>query len=492
VRPFTLSTLLVALIACGGNSGPRASVPAGFRAPSHPGDHRPPGSPAHPFLVKPYLQMGDAPAGFDQLTLVWHAAENLSDWKVETRSGAGAPWTPMAAPSAVRVAIRGGRIPLDPYQVWSTVLTPLVPGATFQYRVLAGGQEVFPPAEARARRAPGQSQRVVVVGDLATGTGNDRAVARQIDAQHPDLLVGVGDLVYPDGTAEEYRNRFFPVYNDGSGVRAGLMGRTLMVGALGNHDVGHAGRRRPPLPDSLAYFYTWYQPCNGPDLEAGGHLPNLQRGAACNWFGAAPRDRFPHMANFTFRSGDVHWTVLDSNRYIHWGERDVRAWLERELGAAQDATWRFVVFHHPGFNLSTTHHTGDWHMRELWPLFQRYHVDLVFTGHLHAYQRTRPMAFTPVPAGARPATHYASDANILVDTGFDGRTRTEARFPIQIITGGGGGDLHHLSMPTTPKPYHAAVHLQHGFSLLEIDGRRLEFKQVNLGGAVLDAFTLTK
>ena len=436
--------------------------------------------------------MGDAPEGYDRLTLVWHASEGQDGWTVEMRPAGGA-WTPVAPPAAVPVALSGTSIP--PYRVWSAQLTPLAPGASYEYRVLGHGLEVFPPTGFRARKGPGQPQRVAVVGDLAEGTQPSLRVARRIQVEHPDLLVGVGDLVYAHGTVGEYRTRFFPAFNGDAGepgAGAPLMRGTLMVGVLGNHDVAHVGRRRVPPRDSLAYFHVWDQPCNGPDLAAGGHVPNLSPAGDWAGFRTAAGNRFPHMANFTFRTGDVQWIVLDSNRYVHWNRKDVRAWLKQELAKARDATWRFVVYHHPAFNLSTYKHTDDWHMRELWPLFQRYHVDLVFSGHMHTYNRTRPVAFTPVPAGTRPAAHCASEANILVDHGFDGRTNTRAQYPIQILTGAGGGFLHHPTLPDPPKPFTAAAVDRHGFSLLDIDGRRLEFRQVDTDGHVVDAFTLTK
>ena len=347
-----------------------------------------------------------------------------------------------------------------------------------------------------ARKAPGQRQRVAVVGDLAEGTPPSRAIACQILAQQPDLMVAVGDLVYERGTIREYRTRFFPTYNaDRADPAAGapFMRGRLMVGVLGNHDVDHVGRGRVPPRDSLAYYYYWDQPLNGPDPLPGGHVPRLEPAADWAGFRTGAGDRFPRMGNFSFRSGDVHWTILDSNRYMHWQDPGLRAWLEAELTAAQSARWRFVAFHHPAFNLSSFHHTGDWHMRELWPLFQRFHVDLVFCGHLHTYQRTTPLVFTPVPPGSSAASHCADERNIVPDTAFDGRTVTRANGPIQILTGAGGGFVHPTPLPRTRKPFFGQVVVNtHCFSLLDIDGDRIEFRQLDDRGAVVDAFTLTR
>ena len=98
------------------------------------------------------------------------------------------------------------------------------------------------------------------------------------------------------------------------------------------------------------------------------------------------------MANFSFDYGNAHWTVLDSNPYVDWTDPELRAWVERDLAAAKDATWRFVAFHHPPFNSSRAHF-GDQRMRVLVDLFEAGRVDVVWSGHVHNYQRTFPLTF---------------------------------------------------------------------------------------------------
>jgi hypothetical protein len=414
---------------------------------------------------------------------------------VEVRTDPQDPWRRMAPPDSTLVAVQGAH-PVPPHRVWRATLTALAPGGRFDYRVLQHGTEVFLQAGARARVAPGQAQKIVVVADLAEGTPMSRAIAFRIHAQHPDLMVGVGDLVYQNGTASEYRSRFFPTYNadlDDPSVGAALMRDTLLVGVLGNHDVAQAERDNVLPPDSLAYYYYWDQPLDGPDLLAGGHIPHLFPQQDWAPFRAAAGNRFPRMGNFTFRSGDVHWTVLDSNPYIHWQEADVRRWLDAELRKAQDATWRFVAFHHAAFSLTSFRHTRQWQMRQLWPIFQKRHVDLVFTGHLHTYQRTTPLRFSPTPRGVTDAQHCAQEANIIADTAFNGSTATVAQGPIHILTGAGGGFMHPSPAPRVRKAYYGNVAGNtFCFSLMEINGRRVDFRQVDEQGNTVDSFTLTK
>ena len=164
------------------------------------------------------------------------------------------------------------------------------------------------------------------------------------------------------------------------------------MAAPGNHDIQHPDLKE--FPDGLAYFYYWSQPMNGPLLKAGDKNtpklagPEKNQKAFLDAAGAA----FPRMANFSFDYGNAHWTVLDSNPYADWTSSELRDWVERDLAAAKDATWRFVAFHHPGFN-SSKKHFSEQRMRRMAETFERGGVDLVFTGHVHNYQRTFPIHY---------------------------------------------------------------------------------------------------
>ena len=107
------------------------------------------------------------------------------------------------------------------------------------------------------------------------------------------------------------------------------------------------------------------------------------------------------MANFSFDYGNSHWTVLDANTYMDWNNPALREWLTKDLAAAQSATWRFVAFHQPGFN-SSVEHFPEQQMRPLSPIFEAGHVDIVFSGHVHNYQRSFPLTFPRRTRWRRP------------------------------------------------------------------------------------------
>ena len=205
-----------------------------------------------------------------------------------------------------------------------------------------------------------------------------------------------GDIVYDRGRISEYREKFWPIYNaDEASPSQGAP--LLAVDAL----PGRAGqpRHRDPRPGQVPRR-PGLLPLLGPAAErarsarkGAPHVPRLD-GPEANkkaFLEAAGRT-IPRMANFSFDYGNAHWTVLDANPYVDWTDRELRAWVERDLAAARTATWRFVGFHQPGFN-SARKHFDEQNMRLLADVFEAGSVDVVFSGHVHNYQRTYPLRF---------------------------------------------------------------------------------------------------
>ncbi len=216
-------------------------------------------APDGPFLVKPYLQLGHAPAA-GKLVLMWHAADADDDWSVEYQPGPGTRWQAAKEPTARRVAVSH----IEPHRVYHAALTGLEPGVKFAYRVSRKGTRVF-EAEARAPKVAHQPHRFVAFGDCGAGTPEQKAVAYRAFLSKSDYVMIPGDIVYGRGLATEYRDKFWPIYNadDASPSSAApLLRSNLFVAAAGNHDIG--SRDLAKYPDGLAYFYYWSQPLNGP------------------------------------------------------------------------------------------------------------------------------------------------------------------------------------------------------------------------------------
>jgi 3',5'-cyclic AMP phosphodiesterase CpdA len=125
------------------------------------------------------------------------------------------------------------------------------------------------------------------------------------------------------------------------------MHHTPMFPILGNHEYWNSGR---------SWFSSYFA------------LPNNEQ-----WF--------------AFTYSNVRFIGLDTN-VSFYPESEQYRWFETELksDACRQATWRVVYFHHPPFTVSR--YRDDLEViRYLVPLFETGEVDLVFSGHAHAYER---------------------------------------------------------------------------------------------------------
>jgi 3',5'-cyclic AMP phosphodiesterase CpdA len=454
-------------------------------------------APGWVFLVDPYVQLGDAPraASSERLTVLWQAADAEAAWSVEVRDSASAPWRRGGEPQWRRAGRTGG----GPRRFYRATLEGLEPGGEVSYRVKRNGATVF-NATARARRPAGQPHRFVALGDGGANTWAQSAVAHQAARARPDYIVVTGDLVYYKGRLSEYLGKFFPIYN--SDLRSPTAGAPLLrsvpfLVVPGNHDLLERDLGR--YPDALAYFLVWALPLNGP-LGAPGvpNSPTLRGGATeRREFLELAGDAYPRMANYSFDYGDAHWTMLDTNPYADWTDPRLVAWLEADLASARDARWRFVAFHQPPFHSSRAH-ADEQRTRVLAPLLEKHGVDLVFSGHIHNYQRSYPLRFRPEP---RPdgrlvdaKGHVAGQWTL--DRTFDGQTRTRPDGIIYLVTGAGGARLYDSSQhgdTASLLPYTARFASDnHSLTIVDVEADRLTVRQVTGEGEEIDRFVVTR
>ena len=88
---------------------------------------------------------------------------------------------------------------------------------------------------------------------------------------------------------------------------------------------------------------------------------------------------------YTLAKKNVQLFALDSN----YMDRKQLAWLETELKASK-AEWKLMYFHHPLFSSGDAHGSSVDLRKVLEPIFLRYDVQAVFSGHDHFYERIKP------------------------------------------------------------------------------------------------------
>ena len=450
------------------------------------------------FLIKPYLQIGEKPSP-RSLQLLWHAASGNDVWLAEYKNSDENEWKRSEAQTFSKVAVGS----IAPFYVYSTGFTSLKPGSTFQYRVSKNGKIVF-SSEGKSLKSAEQSYRLAISGDMGAGSGTQKKIAYEIYKSKPDMVAIAGDIVYSRGLVSEYTTRFWPVYNkdDADTLGAPLMRSIPFVAAVGNHDA--MTRDLNAFPDALAYYHFWDQPLNGPDGKEGGPFVPLLLGSDANKkaFYDGAGNKYPRMTNFSFDYGNAHWTVIDSDPYVDWNDSTLRAWLTKDLAAASNATWRFVLYHHPGFNSSRAHFEQQ-QMRLIAPILEKGKVDIVFAGHVHNYQRTYPLTFIPDNVGAQLVAGTSNTrigktvtGRWTLDKSFNGKRNTKPSGVIYIITGAGGQGLYNPEQTKDKDSWQKFTDVfesrVHSFTVLDVDGNTLVLRQLDINGKEVDRVKITK
>jgi predicted phosphodiesterase len=453
----------------------------------------------HVFVASPYLQIGSTPSS-QSLQLLWQVSDTNAVWTVEHKTRSKDSWVKTQNPTFTKITVAG----IEFHVVYRAGLTGLVSGSTFTYRILKNGNEVF-TAQAKAPKSADQDFRFVVFGDIGAGTIEAKQIANGVFNANPDLVAVSGDIVYEYGLISEYQKKFWPIYNadkvDTVGVP--LMRSVPFFAAVGNHDAD--SRDLDKFPDALAYYHYWDQPLNGPVGKEGGAFVPLLKGSDANKkaFMEAAGDRYPRMTNFSFNYGNAHYTILDADTYVDWTDAALTDWVAKDLADAKDASWRFVLYHHPGFSSSIDHFEQQ-QMRLLSPIFEKGKVDIVFNGHVHNYQRSFPMFFAPAKKGTllvggkdnKTIRGRVVNGLWTLDKPFDGKSNTKPNGVIYIVTGAGGQTLYNPEQQNNPDSWQKFtdkfISTIHSFTVVDVKGKTLKLKQVDINGKVVDALEINK
>jgi len=183
------------------------------------------------------------------------------------------------------------------------------------------------------------SLKIAVFGDTGSGKPEQYEVARMMNTYQIafpfDAVIMVGDNIYGSNKATDMKAKFEDPYTslESKGVK--------FYACLGNHD------------SSNERFYELFN-MKGEEY-------------------------------YKFEKNGISFYALNST-YMDKRQLD---WIATKL-AADTNKWKIAFFHHPPFS-SGRFHGSDKKMREvLHPMFIRYGVDVVFTGHDHIYERIKP------------------------------------------------------------------------------------------------------
>jgi hypothetical protein len=138
-------------------------------------------------------------------------------------------------------------------------------------------------------------------------------------------------------------------------------------------------------------------------------------------------------------------------------------------------------------------------MRLVADILEHRGVDLVFAGHVHNYQRTRPLRFLAKPAPDRTfkaGPMYAVDGDFELDRTFDGTKDTTPDGVLYIVTGAGGAGAYDPdqtdNQPTWQEYTAKLVGDVYSFTAVDVNGTTLTLKQISDTGVELDRIVVTK
>lgn len=259
-----------------------------------------------------------------------------------------------------------------------------------------------------------------VLGDTQDNPRVSKILTDMLWMQRPNFFVIAGDLVDTGPEKWQWTDQFFP------GISP-LASRVCLFPVIGNHERN-------------THFYYDYMSLPDPEYY------------------------------YQFTYGNAEFFILDSNKECGPGSAQWN-WLSDAL-AKSKAVWKFVSYHHPSYSSDEDDYGdmwkgrsvyGDQRLRPLSQLYDKYHVDIVWNGHIHSYERSWPLKEN------KPV---------------------EQNGTIYMVTGGGGGGLE-VAGPVKPYFQNNVKHGHH-YCLVAVNGRTLEFKAFDQEGRLFDYLKIDK
>jgi predicted phosphodiesterase len=184
------------------------------------------------------------------------------------------------------------------------------------------------------------SVRFAVIGDSGTGDKAQYDVAKEMEVYRQavgfDFVLMLGDNIYGGHSPRDFAQKFELPYKPllDAGVK--------FYASLGNHDDPNIERLYKPFNMNGERYYN-------------------------------------------FGKGNVEFYALDSN----YMDPKQLSWLEERLRSSH-AAWKICFFHHPLYSDGKSHGPDLDLRNQLTPLLKSYGVNVVFSGHEHAYERIKP------------------------------------------------------------------------------------------------------
>jgi 3',5'-cyclic AMP phosphodiesterase CpdA len=233
---------------------------------------------------------------------------------------------------------------------------------------------------------PGNPLRLAIIGDLGQVPHSEETITRVLQSiSEIDAVILAGDLAYTGGDQEHW-DTFFDFLDDYP-----VAEMVPLHICPGNHDVDK-------LEDDSRIFLAY---------EHRFRMPRIKPAELGLWEGsfvdAHPPYPLPYEygnAYYAYTYGPARMIMLSAYTSMEPDSLQYK-WLAEELESVDRSItpWLLVTIHTPFYNTFDLHRKdkhalqGKEHFE---PLFVRHKVNLIFSGHIHTYQRTANVAFGEV------------------------------------------------------------------------------------------------
>jgi hypothetical protein len=247
-----------------------------------------------------------------------------------------------------------------------------------------------------------------VIGDNGTGDREEYEIGQQMAVWYQrfkfPLVVMMGDNIYGSDRPQDFVKKFEAPY------KALLDAGVKFYATLGNHDSREQRYYKNFNMDGKLYY------------------------------------------SFKGPKEDVRFFALEST----YMDPDEVKWIDSELSKSSEK-WKIVFFHHPLYSSGKTHGSQVKLREVLEPIFTKYKVSLVLSGHDHIYERIAPQQ-SGIQYFVEGSSGQLRDGDIRKGTGLTAF-----------------GEDH-----------------QQTFMLMEVAGDTLTFNTIGLKGNVIDSGTIQR
>ncbi|TMW64568.1 hypothetical protein Poli38472_011448 [Pythium oligandrum] len=264
----------------------------------------------------------------------------------------------------------------------------------------------------RLFRTTDYQSRLGKLSDMTVMKRIEQDLDEDVDGNYV-ALVHIGDLSYATGRTY--------VWDQFGAIIEPVASRLPYMVGIGNHEYDYlvGGHGHDLSGSDIADTNGWH-----PKL---GNFGNDSHGEC----GVPSVKRFQMPANgnklfwYSFKVGLTHHIVL-SSEHDSGPHAPMHTWLKHELKHNVNRTktpWLLVHIHRPLYcseNYKSDYQVSHLLRKRLDSIFMKHHVDVVFSGHYHAYERTCP---------------------VYKEQCLEDETTREPRAPIHLMIGSGGAEL---------------------------------------------------